>query len=133
METTEIFSINSVGDRTKRIFSGTFTVKTILSRQDQFIADAKRREILGPNSQDALDILKVEAWQFGQLYVRIIKAPQFWADSNNGLLLEDYNIIQEIYTKCVELEQKSADALKDEAQGAKKDMVNKDKQDSAKV
>ena len=102
METTAQFSINEVGTKTGRAFSGTFTVKTLLTRADQFAADQRRRDILGPGSAEALDALKLEAFMLGQLSVRILKAPQFWNESGNGLQLEDFNIIQTVFDKCVD-------------------------------
>jgi TolB-like protein len=33
----------------------------------------------------------------GQLFMRIVKAPKWWTDSDGGLLLKDENIIGELY------------------------------------
>lgn len=112
----EYFTFHSVGAVTKNVYFGDFGVKTVLSRYDQFLADQKRREILGQNPKDALEGLFQEAFMLGQLYVRIVKSPPFWANSNFGLLLPDHNIILELFQKSLELEQKTHDLLAKKAE-----------------
>lgn len=127
METTAQFSINETGTKSGRLFSGSFTVKTLLTRADQFAADQKRREILGPGGQEALEGLRLEAFMLGQLSVRIVKAPQFWEDTNQGLNLEDFNIIQILFDKCIELEGQRSAALQQEAKQALERMAGKER------
>lgn len=97
METTKIFSINEIGQRSGKSYDGKFTVKTLLTRRENFVADERRRFILGTNAQGAVPSLSGEAYMLGQLSVRIVDAPQWWVDSDNGLDIVDENIIGILY------------------------------------
>ena len=97
METTKIFSINEVGQRSGRVYDGKFTVKTLLNRRENFIADERRRFIVGSNSQGVAPSLSGEAYILGQLSVRIVESPKWWTESDNGLDLPDENIIGTIF------------------------------------
>lgn len=129
MITTEKFSINVVGEESGRAFTGDFKVKCSLTRQDRFRADQVRRDIIGPlpEGQMPLPQLQTEAFILGQLAVRIIDSPDWWADSGSigGLKLQDYNVILSIYDKVVELDEKVAQKLKKDTEEALKKMSQK--------
>jgi hypothetical protein len=97
MKTTALFSVSIVGQRTGKPYNGKFTVKTVLSRRENFLADERRRLILGSNSAGAPPSLQGEAFMLGQLFVRLVEAPDWWKNADNGLDLEDENVIGEIY------------------------------------
>lgn len=128
MDATTQFSISETGEYSGKNYSGTFKVKTLLTRSDMFVSDQRRRDILGPNGEQALDVLKAEAFMLGQLYVRVLDAPKFWKDSNFGLDLEDVNVITAVYTKCMEAESERLNSLKKEAEGAKQSLIKKDQE-----
>lgn len=120
METTAQFAISETGDESGRPYTGTFKVKTLLDRRDRFLADERRRTILGASGQDALVGLQEEAFVLGQLHVRVLEAPQWWRDSNSGLALEDGNIIIKLYELTVAEEVKRRDKMKEQASEAVK-------------
>lgn len=124
MISSDVFSVNIVGEDSGRIFIGDFTVKLSLTRADRFKADQLRREILGssPDGQEPLPAMQTEAFILGQLSVRIIKAPTWWEESNNGLELEDYNVIITLYDKVLELEEKKRKEIKKESEKALKQL-----------
>lgn len=126
MKFTDSFSINEIGKTSGRLYTGTFEVKLVLTRADQFAADRRRREILGPNPDDALAALKLEAFMHGQLSVRVLKAPQFWTDSNGGLLLEDFEIVQLVYDQAVELEQARIESIRKETEETLKSLAQRE-------
>lgn len=125
METTATFTINITGEETGRVYTGKFKVKTILSRRDNFVADERRRMILGANSTQAAPNLQGEAFILGQLYVRILEAPKFWQDSDNGLDIEDANVIGEVFKLAMEKYDESKNKLKEEAEQAIKSLSKK--------
>lgn len=120
METTAQFAISETGDESGRAYSGTFKVKTLLDRRDRFAADERRRSILGADGGNALVGLQEEAFILGQLYVRIIESPQWWKDSNSGLLLEDGNVIVRLYELSVAEENRRRESLRGQAEDALK-------------
>lgn len=120
------FSISEKGENTGRDYSGVFKVKTLLTRSDMFLSDQRRRDILGPNGETALDALKAEAFMLGQLFVRIVEAPKFWPESNFGLELEDVNVISALFSKCMEIENERKTGLSKKADEAKQSLIKKD-------
>jgi hypothetical protein len=76
---------------------GQFDIETVVDRRAEFMADERRRNIVGANPQGVPAALLGEAYMLGQLFMRIVKAPKWWTDSDGGLLLKDENIIGELY------------------------------------
>lgn len=118
METTAKFSVNIIGESTGKPFAGTFTAKTVLTRGDRFLADQRRRELLGPSAQEALPDLQLEAFMHGQLMVRIVESPEWWRQSDYGRNLEDANVIIELFNLVREKEDQAKDELKKTAEEA---------------
>jgi len=120
MKTSEVFSVNIVGTSTNRSYSGEFTAKTTMTMKDQFAADLKRRQVLGPSPDGTPPAanLQFQAYMIGQLFVKIIDAPKWWQDSNFGLELEDMNVVTELYNSVLELEEKTSKAFEEEADQA---------------
>lgn len=120
METSSSFSFMSTGESSKQNFTGTFKVKTILTRREMFMADQVRRDIIGPNAENAMPALNGEAFMLGQIRVRILDAPKWFIDAKYGLDLEDGNVIAEIFELCMKASKDREDALSQSAQEAVK-------------
>lgn len=119
METTATFSVKIIGEDTGHPYDGDFTVKTILTRRENFYADEQRRLIIGPVSNPLMIPSNVqgEAYMTAQLMVRVIKAPKWWTDSNSGLDLQgDENVLGEIYKLAMDKETERKEALKKSAE-----------------
>ena len=97
MENTKVIELSTSGTLTGKPYVGSFKAKGVLTRRDQFLADATRRRIIGPNPGDALPALQGEAYMLGQLSVRLVEVPDWWTACANGELLEDGNVIAELY------------------------------------
>ena len=98
-------------------YKGVFEVKTSLTRSDRFRADQIRRQIIGPTPDGTapLPALQTEAYMTGVVAVRVIKGPKWWEDSNNGLDLEDPEVVLALFDKMLELDEKKNQSLKEEA------------------
>jgi hypothetical protein len=119
MDYFDTIDLNIRGDVTDTLYLGKFKVKTILSRRDYFTADLKRREIVGPVSpENAMATLVGEAYMLGQLYARIIEAPDWWLAKNSGIDLEDSNVISVLFEKANVLEKKAKESIKAKATDA---------------
>lgn len=123
METTKKFDLSSLGETTGKPFNGSFVIKTVLTRAERFEADRRRREILGTNGAEALPDLQLEAFMLGQLAVRVVEAPDWWKMSGSGQLLEDANIIAEIWKLTREKEDEAKAELKTKAEAALKTLT----------
>lgn len=119
METTATFTVNEIGEETGMPYSGEFKIKTTLTRMDRFIADRRRRELLGGDNPDqAAPVLQSDAFMLGQLAVRVLAAPKWWTDSLGGTLLEDGNVIDKVFEMAIIKEKERKDQLKKQAQEA---------------
>jgi hypothetical protein len=132
MNTTKKIQLSTVGRYTGKSYSGSFEVKTVLCRNDHFEADRRRRDILGANGKDALDALKLEAFQLGQLYVRVVSGPKWWTDSESGRFLEDFNVNDELYNLATAAEDEAQAELQAEAKSALEQLAKTDKDSEKK-
>jgi len=118
MNEIETISLSVVGEDSQQVYNIDFKVRTLLSREDKFIADQKRREILGPNPGDALAMLQLEAFMIGQLWVRVVDPPEWWKAQGFGRSLKDGNVIAAIYNAATDKENERKIALKQKADDA---------------
>jgi len=110
-----LFEIHVRGDTTGKIWDGKFRAKSGLSFRDKLQADKIRRELLGADADAATSDSKVFAAVLSQLGVRIVESPEWWAAAGNGVELEDWNVLEAIYTAAVKIETDRIAAL--EAEG----------------
>jgi hypothetical protein len=118
MKTSASISMNITGNATGEVYQGQFTVETVITRSKRFEADRLRRMLLGQSPNDAPPDLQVEAFMISQLAVRVMDAPKFWQDSNNGQELKDSNVIEELFkltTEAISEREKEIDAKTEEA------------------
>lgn len=122
MKDTDFFTIDVQGDDSGKRWFGKFVVKTILSRKDRFLADEKRRLVLGADAVNASVDRATEAFMFGQLSVRVLESPTWWTESNGGLELPDLNVIAAVFNEAMQCEDKRKKALSEEAETAAKEV-----------
>lgn len=121
---TAEFNVSCKGEVTGEQFTGNFTVKTRLSHYDQLKRDEARRALLGPSplGQVPGEQAKITAEVFSQLAVRVVKAPSWWTDSNNGLDMMDSDPASKVYEAAMTAEKEELDRLKEEAKKAEADL-----------
>ena len=122
METTAKFSVSATGESTGKSYAGDFVVKTVLTRRDIFVADERRRIIVGSNAEAVPPALNGEAFMLGQLLVRIVDAPDWWKTSDGGMNIEDANIIGELFRLTLEREEERLVKLKESSKKALKEL-----------
>ena len=120
METTTIVQVSIVGEDTGNPYNGKFKVKTLLTRRDHFVADERRRILVGANAASVANSVNAEAFMMGQLVVRIVEAPKWWTDSDGGLDLEDSNLVGELFSLVMKAEEERKENLKKESGKAMK-------------
>ena len=131
MDTTASISISTVGKKTGKPYNGVFVAKMVKSQRDEFLADAVRREILGPSPEGTYPAPKLQgdAYILGQLRVRLLQFPDWWKDSQFGLDLEDDNVAQEILAAILKRESDATASLKTEVDSALKELKSKTKKE----
>jgi len=99
-----LFSIHVIGDVTGKLYVGEFRAKPTQSFRDKLLADRMRRDLLGPDSVGASGESIVTATVIGELSVRLTDTPQFWKESQGGLGLEDFNVLEQVYKQAIDIE-----------------------------
>jgi hypothetical protein len=122
MDNTDFFTVDVVGEDSGTRWFGKFVVKTLLSRKDRFMADEKRRLVLGADAINASVDRATEAFMFGQLSVRVVESPTWWKESNGGLNLPDLNVIATVFNEAMQCEDKRKKALSEQAESAAKEV-----------
>jgi hypothetical protein len=112
MNEIESVSLTVVGEGSQETFVCNFKVKTQLSRRDKFVADQRRRELLGPNPNDAMPQNQFEAFMLGEIFVRIVEPPDWWRACDFGANIKDANVVAAIYNAAVAKEDERKEALK---------------------
>lgn len=118
----ESFTIDVTGETTGDRKVGKFTAKKRLSFRDQLARDNLRRELLGPAVGQPLPRAMSAANIFSELGVRLVEAPSWWNDNDNGMGLEDDKVVATIFDKVMEIEEKALKALSKEAEKAVEDV-----------
>lgn len=110
-ETTSIFDVNTIGNESGNPYTGTFKVRTLLSRRQVAQADEFRRTIIGASPDGVVNAVNEDAWVSGQLFVRVLESPEWFRTSAYGIDLPDTNITRIILDKALEAEKARKDAL----------------------
>lgn len=116
------FSVNLIGEVSQEHWMGEFRCKTRLSHKDHLLKDKVRRELLGNDPNNAGPRAQSIAEIVSQLAIRITKAPPWWQDTENGLTLEDDNLLAKVYECALQVENEHYEELKKKAEEAKKEL-----------
>lgn len=121
------FSVDIIGDFTGDKWVGQFKAKPRLSYRDQLKEDQIRRELLGKDPDQASAEAKNYSRLFAGLTVRLVDAPKWWAEYNDGLDLLDDNLIVDIYEKTMAIAKAAATATISKGEEAKTDLAKEEK------
>jgi len=101
---SESFVVNVNGDTTGENQTGKFVAKKRLSFNDQLRRDNFRRQMLGEAPGEPTPRVASMATVFSELLVRLLEAPSWWVDADEGRELEDENVIVDVYEKALKVE-----------------------------
>ncbi len=118
MQETVSFSVNIRGESSGHDYSGTFKVRTKTSFRDRIREDEVRRTILGANPEGVTPYVSAVAAALAYLGVRVVESPSWWKEADNGLTLEDDNILTEVNNRTVAAIQAERDTVIKEADAA---------------
>lgn len=99
-----LFSIHLVGDTTGKLWTGEFRAKPILTFRERLQSDRMKRELLGGDGAGASTESVVYSSLIGDLTVRLTEAPEWWKESQGGLNLQDYNVLEAVYDEAKKVE-----------------------------
>lgn len=112
------FSISVTGESTGEKWTGSFKMKTRLSHRDQLRLDQIRRDLLGPNPDGASPRAQNQAEVFSFIAVHLLDAPMWWKSNDNGLDLQDDNVVAEVYAQITKAKSDAIEKLKKAASEA---------------
>lgn len=116
------FSISVTGEATGEKWTGAFKCKTRLSHRDQLRLDQVRRDLLGPNPDGASPRAQNQAEVFSFIVAHLIDAPNWWRSNDNGLDLEDDNVVAEVYAQITKAKAEATEKLKKAAGEAEREI-----------
>lgn len=128
----ENFIVNALGETTGESWSGKFAAKKRLSFNDQLRRDNFRRQMLGAAVGEPAPRAASMALIFSELLVRLVEAPSWWVDADEGRELEDENVIVQVYEKAIKVEEDAREAVRKKAEGARADLEDVPAQEAAK-
>jgi hypothetical protein len=108
------FHIDLTGESGKK-YDGRFTVLCLLNVGQKHLLALEKTRLLGnyPNPTEDLQGFSII---LANLRSKIIDAPEWWKQSNGGMLIEDEDVLLELYNKIQEAEQAWRNDLKKTAQ-----------------
>lgn len=112
---TTTVQLDSIGERTKSRWVGTFTIKRILTHADHFKLDRIYASLMPSRSADVSEEQKLKAAAIAELAVRVINGPAWWDGTNSGQLMVDSDPLYDLISKCNEEEQKWAQEIEESA------------------
>jgi hypothetical protein len=99
------FTIDLIGDETGKKYQGKFTIKNVLNIGEKVQLEREISRFLS-DYQNPTDNLKILATAIANIKMHIISYPDFWNIDEDGLDIEDNNLIFHIFEKIMETKQK---------------------------
>lgn len=119
------FTVNVVGNVTGIQWHGVFKTRVRLSHRDWMRQDQVRRELLGPNPAGAGARATDSADLFSTILTHVIDSPTWWKDNENGLGLEDDNVVVEVFNGVMKAKVDAAEEVRKRAEAAKTELAGK--------
>lgn len=123
IQNSETFVISVDGETTGVNHTGKFIAKKRLNFNDQLARDNQRRLMLGAAPGEPTPRAASMATIFSELYVRLIEAPSWWVDADEGRELEDENIVVKVYEKVLKVEADAREEVAKKAAEAKGELT----------
>lgn len=100
-------------------YKGDFTVKCALTIQGKHAVALEKTRLMADTANPSGDLAGI-ALTLSEVRARIISAPEWWTESDNGASLLDENILLRIFDKCMNCENAWHRLIKSSAEEAKK-------------
>lgn len=126
------FYFKDKGERTRKTFEGSFTVRALLTQQE-IVDVGMLMDQYNRGSKTLAQGVSLLNRAFAELDVRIIKAPAFWKDSNQGRDLLDTNIVFGLYKAAMDAETEYDKKLEEAAKEADESAKPKKKKEAAEA
>jgi hypothetical protein len=125
------FPVKIVGERTKHVYEGKFKVKCLLTLEETVEKDLKY-DSYTRGSTTLLAESRVYARAVAELEARVIDAPSWWKDSNDGRNLLDKNVVLELANLALDAEKVYDERIEKAAKEAEEELEKQQKRKSEK-
>lgn len=109
------FDFEHVGETTGKEYKGRFTVLCVLNVGQKHALSLEKTRLLG-NYQNPTDDLAGLAIILANLRAKVVEAPEWWKQSQGGVLIEDEDALVVLYRKIQEAEFEWKEELKKKTQ-----------------
>lgn len=106
------FEFSHVGPLSGKKYDGTFTIKCALNVGAKHSLELEKTRLMADYTNPSPGLLTI-AVSLSTVRHMIIKAPDWWKDSKEGgELLEEDDVVMQLYDKCIEVQKKWREELK---------------------
>jgi hypothetical protein len=114
------FDLDLVGDTTGEQYVGQFTVKCVLDMSGKHALELEKTRLMADYANPSRGLVGI-AVSLATVRAKIVEAPAWWKNSDDGAKVMDENIILALYDKCNEMEAEWRKELREKATLAQKE------------
>jgi hypothetical protein len=108
-----VFDFNFVSELGNK-YDGQFTVRTVLDMKNKHVLELEKTRLLG-NFANPTDELAGISIMLATLRIKIVKAPEWWNQSDGGYSITDMDVLTKLYSMVQEAETEWRNKLKEKA------------------
>src|ERR1019366_469199 len=103
--------LDSIGDRTKTRWTGSFRIKCVLTHADRFALERMYAALLPSREREVDEEVKLRAATIAELSVRVVDGPEWWQGTRGGQLMTDKDPLYDLIVMANEEEKKWDEAV----------------------
>lgn len=125
-----VFDFEAVGDTTGETYKGQFTVRCVLNIAGRHSLELEKTRLMADYANPSSGLAGI-AISLATVRAKIVDAPAWWKNSDEGSQIIDENIVFALYDKCNEVEAKWRDSLKKDADDVQSTSDQKEEAETA--
>ena len=114
------FDIELTGEDTGVTYKGQFTVLCILDMAGRHRLELEKTRLMADYANPSRGLFGI-ATSLATIRAKVVSAPDWWKNEDDGAGIKDENVIFAIFDKCIEMENQWRKELKDSAAEAKEE------------
>jgi len=122
-----VFDFEAKGETTGETYKGQFTVMCVLNMSGRHALELEKTRLMADYANPSRGLAGI-AISLATVRAKIIDAPAWWKNSDEGSLIIDENVVLTLYDKCNEVEAKWRKSLKSQSEEAQADSKEETKE-----
>lgn len=115
------FAIDILGEDTGLKYQGEFTVRCVLNMAGKHQLELEKTRLMADYANPSRGLAGI-AISLATIRARIVKAPDWWEETDFGAEIIDENVILELYDRCVSAENDWRNSVKKKSEEAKEEL-----------